>query len=129
VAAGELTMKITEEQRSEHTVLHLQGALKLGEASRAFAAHIDKIANEGRGALILDLSEMDSLDSTGVGLLVAALRRFQESFRDLILVNPQRRVLTGLQVTHLDSLFSIQESVSAALTTLARKDEEQTSEY
>jgi anti-sigma B factor antagonist len=122
-------MKITEEQRSDHTVLHLQGPLKLGEASRAFAAHIDKIANEGKGALILDLSEMDSLDSTGVGLFVAALRRFQESLRDLVLVNPQRRVLTGLQVTHLDSLFSIYESVTAAVAALARKEEEKTSEY
>lgn len=122
-------MKITEEQRSDHTVLLLQGSLKLGEPSRAFAAHIDKIASEGKGALILDLSELDSVDSTGVGLLVAALRRFQEILRDLVLVNPQRRVLTGLQVTHLDSLFSIHESVSAAVAALTRKEEEQTSEY
>ncbi|MFN2387448.1 MAG: STAS domain-containing protein [Thermoanaerobaculia bacterium] len=122
-------MKINEEQRSDHTVLQLQGSLKLGDASRAFAARIDKIATEGRGALILDLSELDSLDSTGVGLLVAALRRFQESLRDFVLVNPQRRVLTGLQVTHLDSLFSIHESVPTAVAALARKEEEQTSEY
>ena len=122
-------MKITEELRSDHTVLHLQGGLKLGEASRAFAARIDKIATEGKGALILDLSELDTLDSTGVGLFVAALRRFQESLRDLVLVNPQRRVLTGLQVTHLDSLFPIHESISAAIAALTRKEEDQTSEY
>lgn len=122
-------MKINEELVSDHTVLRLQGGLKLGEPSRAFAARIDKIASEGKGALILDLSELESLDSTGVGLLVAALRRFQESLRDFVLVNPQRRVLTGLQVTHLDSLFPIHQSVAAAVAALARKEEEQTSEY
>jgi anti-sigma B factor antagonist len=122
-------MKISEEKRSDHTVLKLEGTLKLGEPSRAFAAHVEKVATEQHGALILDLSQLDYLDSTGVGLFVAALRRFQDNLREFILVNPQRRVLTGLQVTHLDTLFNIQESVPAAIAALARKEEEETSEF
>jgi anti-sigma B factor antagonist len=122
-------MKIIEEERSDHAVLRLIGTLKLGEPSRAFAAHVDKLANEGKGPLILDLSELDYLDSTGVGLLVAALRRYQEGLRDLVLVNPQRRVLTALQITHLDSLFPIHGDVDSAIKALAEKEEEQTSEY
>jgi anti-sigma B factor antagonist len=122
-------MKITEERRSDHTVLKLQGTLKLGDSSRALAGHLDRVATEHHGAVILDLSELEYLDSTGVGLLVAGLRRFQESRREFILVNPQRRVLTGLQVTHLDTLFPIQESVAAAIKTLERKENEETSEF
>jgi len=122
-------MKIIEEEVSDHTVLKIQGTLKLGESSRAFAARIEKVATEGKGALILDLSELEYLDSTGVGLLVAALRRLQESLRQLVLVNPQRRVLAGLQVTHLDSLFPIHQSLNEALAALAEKEEEQTSEF
>lgn len=122
-------MKIIEEKQSDHTVLRIQGTLKLGDSSRAFAEWIDRIASEGTGAVILDLSELEYLDSTGVGLLVAALRRLQEGLRELVLVNPQRRVLTGLQVTHLDSLFSIHETLADALDALAKKEEEQTSEF
>lgn len=122
-------MKIIEERHSEHTVLKLQGTLKLGDSSRALAGHVDRVATEHHGALILDLSQLEYLDSTGVGLFVAGLRRFQESLREFILVNPQRRVLAGLQVTHLDSLFPIHESVVAAITALERKENEETSEF
>jgi anti-anti-sigma factor len=110
-------------------VLKLQGALKLGDSSRALAGHLDRVATEHHGALILDLSELEFLDSTGVGLFVAGLRRFQESLREFILVNPQRRVRSGLQVTHLDSLFPIHQSVVAAILALERKENEETSEF
>jgi len=121
-------MKLGEEQLSDHTVLRLSGSLKVGETARAFSERIEKIAADRKGALILELSELEYVDSTGVGLLVAAYRRFQPLKRDLILVNPQRRVLSGLRVTHLDSLFAIHESLDLALAALARKEGEETGE-
>jgi len=122
-------MKLGEEQLFDHTVLRLQGSLKVGETAKAFSERVDKIATDRKGALILELSELEYVDSTGVGLLVAAYRRFQQIGRDLILVNPQRRVLSGLHVTHLDTLFSIHESLDLALAALARKEGEDTGEH
>lgn len=121
-------MKLSEEQRADHTVLRLSGSLKVGETAKAFAERVEKITTDRKGALILDLSELEYLDSTGVGLLVAAYRRFQPIGRELILVNPQRRVLSGLRVTHLDSLFPIHESLDLALAALVRKEGEDTAE-
>lgn len=121
-------MKLGEEQLSDHTVLRLSGSLKVGETARAFSERVEKIASDRKGALILELSELEYLDSTGVGLLVAAYRRFQPLKRDLLLINPQRRVLSGLRVTHLDSLFPIHESLDLALGALARKEGEETGE-
>lgn len=121
-------MKLGEEEHSDHTVLRLAGSLKVGETARAFSERIERIATERTGALILEMSELEYVDSTGVGLLVAAYRRFQPLKRELILVNPQRRVLSGLRVTHLDSLFPIHESLDLALAALARKEGEETGE-
>jgi anti-sigma B factor antagonist len=121
-------MKLGEEQHSDHTILRLSGSLKVGETARAFAERIERIATDRAGALILELSELEYVDSTGVGLLVAAYRRFQPIGREVILVNPQRRVLSGLRVTHLDSLFPIHETLDLALAALARKEGEETGE-
>ena len=119
-------IKLREEERSNHTVLRLEGSLKAGESARAFQERVEKIASERKGALILVLSRLEFLDSTGEGLLVAALRRFHGIGRDFFLVGPRRRVLTGLRVTHLDSLFSIYPTLEGALTVLARKEQEET---
>ncbi len=119
-------IKLREEERSNHTVLRLEGSLKAGESARAFQERVEKIASERKGALILVFSRLEFLDSTGEGLLVAALRRFHGIGRELFLVGPRRRVLTGLRVTHLDSLFSIYPTLEGALTVLARKEQEET---
>jgi len=119
-------MKLREEKRSNHTVLRLEGSLKAGESSRAFQERVETIASERKGALLLVLSELESLDSTGEGLLVAALRRFHEIGREFFLIGPRRRVLTGLRVTHLDSLFPIYPTLDRALAVLDRKEQEET---
>ena len=56
---------------------------------------------------MLDLSGLEYMDSTGVGVLIGALKRFNERKREILLAAPQRRILAGLRVTHLDTLFRI----------------------
>ena len=119
-------MKLEERAGADHTILRIEGALKLGETAKAFAESCERIANERRGALVLDLTLLDYMDSTGVGVLVGALRRFQVEGRDVLLAGPQRRILTGLRVTHLDSLFRIYDNLDLALASLATPSEEET---
>jgi len=112
-------MNLEEKQGGNHTILRLEGFLKVGETARAFTEKCERIAAERPGALVLDLSDLEYMDSTGVGVLVGALRRFQTEGRPIYLVAPQRRILAGLQVTHLDTLFRIHENLDLALASLA----------
>jgi anti-sigma B factor antagonist len=123
-------MKLAEQQGPEHTVLRVEGSLKVGDTARALSESCERIANERKGALVLDLSLLDYMDSTGVGVLVGALKRFTAENRPILLAAPQRRILTGLRVTHLDSLFKIHETLDQALAALAREtDKEPTGEH
>ena len=123
-------MKIAEQEGPEHTVLRVEGSLKVGETARALADSCERIARERKGALILDLSLLDYMDSTGVGVLVGALKRFQAGKRPILLAAPQRRILTGLRVTHLDTLFQIFDTLDQALAALAKEtDKEPTGEH
>lgn len=119
-------MRLSEQLRRSHTILRVEGSLKVGETADTFRSRIEAIAAKGSGALVLDLEALEYIDSTGVGALVAALKSFQASGRKILLSSPQRRVLAGLRVTHLDTLFSIYGSLGDALASLADVDEEKT---
>ncbi len=119
-------MKLAEEEGPEHTVLRVEGSLKVGETARLLAERCERIAAERKGALVLELSQLDYMDSTGVGVLVGALKRFQSHNRPIYLAAPQRRILTGLRVTHLDTLFRIYDTLDQALAALAREQDKET---
>lgn len=119
-------MKLAEDEGPDHTILRLEGSLKVGETARALSERCERIASERRGALVLDLSLLEYMDSTGVGVLVGALKRFQDLDRPIYLAAPQRRILTGLRVTHLDTLFRIYDTLDLALAALAKEQDKET---
>ena len=112
-------MRLSEQLRRSHTILRVEGSLKVGETADAFKARIDGIAKKTSGTLVLDLEPLDYIDSTGVGMLVGALKVFQAAGRKILLAAPQRRVLAGLRVTHLDSLFPIFPTLGEALASIS----------
>ena len=59
-----------------------------------------------------------------------ALKRFQAEKRPILLAAPQRRILAGLRITHLDTLFRIYDTLDQALAALAKEsDKEPTGEH
>lgn len=117
-------MRLSEQLRRSHSILRVEGSLKVGETAEAFRSRVDAIAARGKGALVLDLEALEYVDSTGVGALVAALKKFQAGGRQILLAAPQRRVLSGLRVTHLDTLFPIFATLGEALASLSDAEEE-----
>lgn len=65
--------------------------------------------------LVVDLSEVTFLDSTGIGVLVGALRRRREQGATLHLVTDQESILKILSITNLDTVFSVHPDRQTAL--------------
>jgi anti-sigma B factor antagonist len=78
-------------------------------SSPALRAKIAELLDGGADRIVLDLSEMTFIDSSGLGVLVGALKRVRERDRsDLVLTGlqgPPRRVF---EITGLTELFSIE---------------------
>jgi anti-sigma B factor antagonist len=119
-------MRFEEEQRGGHTVLRVEGSLRVGETARALAERLERIETDRKGALVLDMTGLEYLDSTAVGVLVGSFRRLHEERRDFVLVNPRDRIASLLRVTHLDSLFRIYGSLAEALGALSAGEGEDT---
>ncbi|RKF29188.1 STAS domain-containing protein [Micromonospora globbae] len=69
--------------------------------------------------VLVDLSEVEVIDSVGLGLLVRAHQEARQRGARLCLVAPSRFVLTVLHTMRLDGIFPVVESRAAALRGLA----------
>src|SRR5215472_6268368 len=77
---------------------------------------IRELAAKGAVHLIADLSQVDFLDSTGLGALVGGLRRLREAGGSLALVISTPRILRIFQITGLTKAFAARRSVADAIT-------------
>jgi anti-sigma B factor antagonist len=122
-------MKLSEEARGPHTILWISGTLSLGDTTRALQQHFQNIATERSGAVLLELSGLEHLDSTAVGVLVGGLKQFEAQGRRFYLVNPRERVASVFRITHLDSVFRTFGTVEGALASANLAQDEETSEH
>lgn len=122
-------MKLTEEDRGGHTILRIEGSLKLGETTRALQERFEKIATEKLGAVVLDLAGLEHLDSTAVGVLVGGMKRFEAQTRRFYIASPRERVASVFHITHLDTVFRVFPTVEGAFASLAQAQEDETGEH
>jgi anti-anti-sigma factor len=97
-----------------YAVVALRGELDLSIAEELRDRLLAILAREA-ASLILDLSGLAFMDSTGVSLLVAIERRANELGGTLSLVAPQKLVARVLHITSLDRHFLIFPTVDDAL--------------
>lgn len=113
---AEVLRVIVEKRRVERFVLlNVEGVIKLGESAEFLAQTLERTLEEEEGDILLDLSRINYIDSTGIGELVGFIGRLQELDRRLVLINPNERIRKLLYVARLDSLFPIYESLDEAL--------------
>jgi anti-sigma B factor antagonist len=70
----------------------------------------------GARQVVVNLDRVEFLDSTGLGVLVGALKRLRGVGGELLLVCAQERLLKIFRITGLDRVFTLYESVDAATT-------------
>jgi anti-sigma B factor antagonist len=112
-------VNIVKERRDGATVLRVRGPIQLGRSARQFAEFLDTVLEADQGPVLIDLADIDYMDSTGLGELVGYLARFEERARPLVLLQPRERIAALLKMTGLDSLFQIFDSEEAALSAVS----------
>jgi len=75
---------------------------------------LKNLINEGKTEIVLDLSEVDFIDSSGLGVLVTILKRIRPE-GDIRLSGVRERVRSLLELTRLDDFFQIHVSKNAAV--------------
>lgn len=73
------------------------------------------LCNEKTSHLIVDLSDVEFCDSSGLSALLIAERKMREHGGTVRLAGLQKKVMSLIKISHLDRAFSIYESVAKAL--------------
>jgi len=76
------------------------------------------LLNQGTTRLVIDLSAVEYLDSTGLGVLIGGLKRAREREGDLRLICDNLRILRIFEITGLTKIFDIFRSEAEALSGL-----------
>lgn len=109
-----LSVEIRAERGGDAMIYRLRGSLDL-ETAPSLRAALLEAANEGKHDILVDLSHLEFLDSTGLGALIGAHRRALENggmVRLIVGNGPIQRLLT---ITGLMRVFAVYGSLDGAL--------------
>ncbi len=104
-----MSVKVSTRQVGDVTVADVAGKLTLGEGSSTLRETLRNLATQGHKKILLNLSGVTYLDSSGIGELVAGYTTITSAGGKLKLVNLTSRVQNPLQTTKLYTVFDIYE--------------------
>ncbi len=102
------------ELAGERTVIHLAGELDSITAP-ALRAGLDSLIRGGSTDLVVDLAAVTFADSTGLGVLISALKKARQCQGRLELAAPAPVVVTLLRISGLNQVFTVHAGVDDAL--------------
>ena len=114
-------LHIDERQVGEVTVLRLAGRLELDAGDLALRDHINRLVEEGRTRLVLDMQEVTRIDSAGIGMLVGkylSVKRLGGTIKLLHLTARTNRLMDITKlVTVFETFLDEQEAIRSFSTT------------
>ena len=97
------------------TVLDLSGRITLGEGSVQLRDAIRDLIAKGQKRILLDLGEVNYIDSSGLGELVSAYTTAKNQGAALKLLKLTKKVHDLLQLTKLYTVFDIYDDEASAI--------------
>ncbi len=108
-------MKIGTREIGEVIVLDISGRITLGEGNVMLREIVRDLADKGNKRIVLNLGEVNYIDSSGVGELVKTHTTIRNKGGELKLTNLNERVHDLLRMTRLSAVFDIQKDEASAL--------------
>ncbi|GAA4198690.1 anti-sigma factor antagonist BldG [Microbispora amethystogenes] len=109
-------LKVATQSHAGQAVMAVFGEIDLYTAPR-LQTEFTRLLDTGPDRVVIDMSGVEFCDSTGMNVLLSALKRLRERGGTLEVAAPRPAVRKILQVTGLDSVFTVYDAVPADLLT------------
>jgi anti-sigma B factor antagonist len=110
-----MSLEISQRDREGIALLDLKGRITIGDEASAFRAAVEKIAVQVDPRLLLNMLEVDYVDSTGLGAMVMCSMRLKNANGVAKLVNVNRRNIELIVMTKIDSMFEVFDDETDAI--------------
>ncbi len=114
-------MKIKEKIENHVAVLSLHGKMMGGPETTALHDHIRGLMKDGINKVVIDLGGVKWINSSGLGVLMAAMTTLKNSEGQMKLANVTEKVESLLMITQLIRIFDTFDSVDRAVSSMSEK--------
>ncbi len=104
---GGRNLRIEVADTTSPTTVVLTGEIDVSTSNRVREALI-AISNSGETSVVVDMTNVTFMDSTGLAALVGPLKRFRSLNGQIVLRSPSKGVLKVLEITGLTRVFTIE---------------------
>jgi anti-sigma B factor antagonist len=108
-------MSVAIDRRGDWSILHVDGEIDLSTAPR-LREQLLTLVVDGSTRVVVDLTGTEVLDSTGLGALMAAYKRLRARGGEMRLVITLPRIRKVFEITRLDLVLSIHDSIDDAVS-------------
>jgi anti-sigma B factor antagonist len=102
-------------QIGDISIIDFSGKITLGEGSSMLRRTIRELIDNGQRKIVLNLYDVDYIDSSGIGELVSGYTTVRNAEGEMKLLHLTKRVHDLLQITRLFTVFDVQSDEDTAL--------------
>lgn len=109
-----MDLEITPRMAGNILILHLEGELDTYNCGQLRSVVVEQV-EQGHNQIIVDMTAVEYIDSTGLGSLVGGLKRVSERGGSMRIICDNPQILKVFEITGLDRVFGIHKSEAEAL--------------
>ena len=110
-----MSLKFKPRQVDGVSIMDLSGRVTLGEGSVTLRDAVRDVLSKGSNKILLNLGDVDYIDSSGLGELVSAYTAVKTSGGEMKLLSLTKKVKDLLQITKLYTVFDVMDDEAAAV--------------
>ncbi len=110
-----MNLKTSTRQIDGVTIVDCSGRITLGEGSVVLRDVVKDLLAKGQKKILLNLGDVNYIDSSGIGELVAAFTTVRNQGGELKLLNLTKKVHDLLQITKLYTVFDVKDDETSAV--------------
>ena len=110
-----MNLKTSNRQVDGVTIVDCSGRITLGEGSVVLRDSVKDLLTKGQKKILLNLGDVNYIDSSGIGELVSAYTTVKNQGGELKLLNLTKKVHDLLQITKLYTVFDVRDDEMSAV--------------
>jgi anti-sigma B factor antagonist len=113
-------MNFSAETRDNVTIITLEGNLMGGPDAGTLNGRLHELLAAGARNIVLDLSAVQFINSSGLGLLIGGVNAVRAGGGKLVIAGASEKILTLIKITKLERIFDSHANVDAAVAALKK---------
>ena len=108
-------MKLSSEERGPVIILKPKGKILGGPDATVLKDQLQTFIDRGKTRVVIDLADVDYMNSTGLGILISTLTTLRKANGELKLANVTEKIQSLLTITKLVTVFDDYDNVEEAV--------------